>query len=285
MPTAIKRIIFDTSALNKLAEDRESEALLAGLKSAFTLRLTETNIGEIAATPDANKRLGLLDLCRQLLSAGDCIQPYQRIIEQLIIQSQNAISFDWKSVDVRFRECENEIARREIIDEKLATEQRNHARSCEQEFEKIYDDARHHFDRLFHGAKKVRPGIRDLINALRVTGGAFWSYGISLYERVTKHSPNEQTIRTFIDECPPFRALLLALCVAQYERCIRDLKTGLSYRAGRFDLFMSVYLPYCDQFITADDRQHRCLAEVAREGNLGVEVCSYEDVRQTLTIV
>src|SRR5437879_8435482 len=265
--------IFDTSVFNKLTEDNGSSSRIAGLKSGFTILLTGTNLDEIVATSSSEQRRVLLDVCRRLLSAGYCIQPHHWIVEQLIAEFQKAASFDWKRVGVRFPECENEIARQEIIDDQLAAEQRNDARIRQDEFAKVFDDARPHFEPLFTGGTETRPAdFRDLVSRLRVPGGAFWNFGIGLYERAAKSRPDEQTIRKFIGECPPFHALLLALCVAQYERCIRDLKTGLSYRAGRFDLYMSVYLPYCDQFITADERQQRCLAEVASNSSLSVKV-------------
>jgi len=50
------RIIFDTSALNGLAEDVVSPALVAGISVGYHVLLSETNINEIAATTAAEKR-------------------------------------------------------------------------------------------------------------------------------------------------------------------------------------------------------------------------------------
>jgi hypothetical protein len=278
-------VTFDTSALNQLADDKGSASLIAGLTSGFTVRLTGTNVEEIAATPFADRRQKLLGLCRRLLSAGDCIQPYHLVVETLITNFSKAPPFDWKSISTRFPEYESEIARQEIINNQLAKEQKDHARRSQNKFVKIFEDARPRFDDLYQGGDETRPPtFCELLTRLQVEGGAFWGLGISFYERVTKNRPSEQTIRKFIDECPPFRALILAQCVAQYERCIKDPTTGRSLRAGRNDLYMSVYLPYCHQFITADPRQQRCLTEVASAGNLGVEVRSYEDFRNSFSL-
>jgi hypothetical protein len=289
VPIAGKQtLIFDTSALNRLADDKDSGALLAGLKAAFSIRLTATNIDDVAATPDANRRRALLDLCKQLLFGGECIQPYHWIIEQLITQADSAASLGWQELDIRSREYEEEIARQEILDDQVAAEQWEHARAAQQQFQKIYDDARPHFERLFQAAPEKRPAsFPDLVAKLKVPGGAFWSYAIGLYERAAKNRVDEGAIRTFVDEYPPFRALLLALCIAQYERCIRDLRAGPSYRAGSFDLYAAVYLPYCDQFVTAEKRrrQERCLAEVAREGGLSVKVGSYDNLRGSAVLI
>lgn len=49
-------ILFDTSGLNELAKDCESQALMAGLSSGYHVLLSETNINEIGATSNVEKR-------------------------------------------------------------------------------------------------------------------------------------------------------------------------------------------------------------------------------------
>ena len=107
-------------------------------------------------------------------------------------------------------------------------------------------------------------------------------YGADLYKRATGKETDEATIRKFVDACPPFKALLLAICTAEFEYTIRDLLTGTSFRAGRMDLYSAVYLPYCDQFVTADERQHNALKEIVMVGGLATEIVLYSDFRERL---
>jgi hypothetical protein len=87
----------------------------------------------------------------------------------------------------------------------------------------VFTDARPHFEELFGTGKESRPSsVADLVGWLQGARGAFWNFGQGLYERVAKRKPDEDTIRRFIAECPPFHALLLATCVAQYDRAIRE---------------------------------------------------------------
>src|SRR5579884_3115632 len=95
--------------------------------------------------------------------------------------------------------------------------------------------------------------------------------------------PDRSTVRRFVEACPPFRALVLAVCLAQYEHCIKEPNSGPSYRAGCSDLLMAVYLPYCDQFVTGDHRQERCLTEIGKVAGLTTEIRSYEAFRSQLT--
>ena len=79
MPNASSKpkIIFDTSAINALDADPTCSALTAALQAGFYVRLAETNVEELAATTDARARHKLLDRAQTLLSAGECILPYQ----------------------------------------------------------------------------------------------------------------------------------------------------------------------------------------------------------------
>ena len=66
-------IIFDTSALNKLANDGDVESLFAGIKAAYFVRITGTMIGELVATDSAERRQRLLAFERRLRSEGEII--------------------------------------------------------------------------------------------------------------------------------------------------------------------------------------------------------------------
>jgi len=121
---------------------------------------------------------------------------------------------------------------------------------------------------------------------LQVKDGAFWKWLRGIYERASEVDLDEAAIRKFVAECPPFHALVLGICAAQYERCIRDLqRTNVSYRAGAVDLFSAVYLPYSAEFITADERQFNALTEVARMAQLENKVVLYQDFKKQLLLL
>ena len=53
------------------------------------------------------------------------------------------------------------------------------------------------------------------------------------------------------------------------------------YKAGRLDLFMATYLPYCDRFVTKDRGQYNSLSFVASEAGMPTEVQTYYGFRQS----
>lgn len=276
-------LTFDTSSIggtNCLADEPDLGALMAGFTSGFHTRFTFTSVSEIIATTCGERRRKQLDICRRLLSSGDCIEPQHEIIRQIVERFEQPTPFDWATVNVRFLEAENEIARQENFSDELAEQEREEARALDREFRGVYDNAKPAFDKLFAGGRSKAPtSVSELVARLQVEGGAFWILAGNLYARAAKSAPDERTIRRFVGECPPFNALMIALCAAQYDRCIRPQNEGPSLRSGRNDTFMSVCLPYCEQFVTNDTRQLRCFEEVISICKLRVVARSYEEFR------
>ncbi|SRR6266478_195241 len=79
-----------------------------------------------------------------------------------------------------------------------------------------------------------------------------------------------------------FRALLLALAHAQFEWTVRQAQVSEKRRVGRIDLFCSIYLPFCDLYVTNDREQRRCIAEIAAAAKLPVEVLSFTEFSNRL---
>jgi len=272
--------MFDTSALNALADEPDSQKIVSGLSIGFQALLSETNLSEIAATSEQARRDRLIRLCRHLVYAGECVRPYNWIIEtQTKNHAQNPGQFLWTQLPIRGAEIEEEIVRPEFYGtDELADEILSDFKARRREFEAIYRDTRARFDPIFAQNDAERPTLAELIDVLK--RGAFWGLASGIYKRGCGREIDEAGIKRFIEACPPFNAAILSLCVAQFQRCIRDWRAPSFYNAGRLDLFMAVYLPYCDRFITRDPGQYNALAAVAEEAKLATEVCTYEQFRR-----
>jgi hypothetical protein len=81
------------------------------------------------------------------------------------------------------------------------------------------------------------------------------------------------------------RAIIYAFELTHFDRSFRQPQPGtLSYKAGRNDQMMAIYLPYCDQLLTNDKQQHRCLTEVASHAGIPTQVRFYDEFRSALQI-
>lgn len=273
-------IIFDTSALNRLLDDPDTKCLVAGLQAGFFIRITGLNILEIAATRKPERRKALLLFCRSL--GEDFICPWNEIIKSLIAAYQTDRSyFDWKSVNVEWPRVREELSRMEIFTDEIAEGRRAEAKEQESNFRAGFAEGERVFKEIFDREPKERfSSFREVVEMAQASSGGMWKIASNIYERRTQSKTYEEMIREFVAACPPFATLLLATCAASYEHWIRKAGTAESYRAGIDDLFSAVYLPYCDKFVTHDDRQFNALKSLAslQRSDLG-EVLLYEEFR------
>ena len=274
-------VIFDTSSWNQLLKDPQSSSVASSIKNGFFIRVTATSVLEIAATPQAALRKELLSLCRSMVD--DCLHPPNWITDALICsfeQSQN--TFDWWNVLIEWPELQQKLATPDFFDNEIAGVTRAELRGREQQFGDLFSLGRKPIEETFRQSEEERP--KSFHEYLPVIPEELLKKGQSFYSEATKREPPpKQVIARFIAVCPPFRALANMAFVPEYEYWIRNLHTSESCRAGANDLFSAVYLPYCNKFVTDDQRQLRALELVAVESDLkDVGVLSYKKFREML---
>ncbi|MGA7849087.1 MAG: hypothetical protein WCA13_08250 [Terriglobales bacterium] len=276
-------LAFDTSALNHLADDGNRDLRIAAIQSGYELRLPELATGEIYATPEFSRRKDLYEVCRKLLNNGCCISPPHWLISRLAkCHHGDPITFDWSNVPWRIRADEEQICASTILDdERLATSQLENQKNSKKDFKA--------------GFRRGAGGLgtwKDWIEHQEQNGGLL-AVATNLYQRALSYDQEtgclsvdqkvelgEEESGKFVNSCPPFRALVYAYAMTAYDRGCTQRPSGEPiYNAGRNDQLMSVYLPYCDIFITGDPAEERCLREIARAAKVATEVWSYTDFR------
>jgi hypothetical protein len=282
-------VSFDTSAHNRLVKDKDgsrSEAVLAGINSGLWFRFAGLSVEELFACPDPDERAKLFTSCRSLQRGpSQSLLPSSLLIEQLILHYFSApATFNWKTVDVRWPDCDEAIRDPEFfLDEKVSKEQRElqkeRKKLGQQQAERQRVSLRPEAQAIFeaHGElppTTFRPAIARLEKA---EGSSVCAVAQRFYDRVTKTDSDEATVKQFMGVCPPFRSLVHAMFVPWYNNAVRDYYAGEKLNAGSNDLFMSVYLPYCDKFVTDDPGQEKSLREVALSAGLETGVSSYDD--------
>src|SRR5438045_3300767 len=93
----LRKLIFDTSAINMLAADVDCDAIIKALGLLYRIGITETAISEIIATEDEIHRKTLLDVVKRLVAHGNCIMPFNWIAEeQAKAYQRDSVGYDWK---------------------------------------------------------------------------------------------------------------------------------------------------------------------------------------------
>jgi hypothetical protein len=253
-----------------------------GLPSGYLVGVTETVIAEVTANSNEARRVELLGIIERLLKFGMCINPFHVIIErQARAYLADRSGYEWRRVNVRFPEAEGEVVRQEVI-HLTSKETREALRKWDKDFGAIFSNARPAFQKLFENHSGQRPSMQEVTDRLLGEGGAHRDIAINLFERGTGTRLNEAEVQDFTERCPPFKALLVALCFSQYDRCIRDQREESLGKAGRLDMFSAVYLAYCKLFVTNDEGQCKALKAVADMIGKDTEVVLYSQFKAKL---
>jgi hypothetical protein len=285
-------VSFDTSVHNRMLDDgaAKSDAVFAGLKSGYFVCLTGLALEEMFATQDSSRRTTLI-ACTGRLQHGpiDILLPQNDILWLLILGHKAAPdSFDWKSVNVTTSDYARAFSDRNVIaDNTHSDHAREDLKQRKKKFGCYSSTLRPKLDNEFERCGEARPKtFREVLPRIHGEGGFVWSIGKDLYDHAAETDASEATIRQFMGSGPPFRAIVYAMLLVWYHRSLRDLHAAEKFSAGGIDLLMAIYLPYCDQFITAEigGEQEKCLREVANAADLKTEIRSYDDFCSSMMV-
>ncbi len=284
-------VVFDTSVHNRMHRDgAASDEVFAALKVGYFVRIAGLSIEELLATPDASKRAEIVAYASRLQAGpSDCLMPQNEMLTRLITAYEtNPSGFDWRKVNVTAPEYGCEISRGELIaDDELAAEQWQCLMDAKKEFEGPFSHLRPMLEEIIdrHGAQAPTT-FEEILPMVEAEGGLLLGFGRGLYSYVASGDTSDATVRDFLAKCPPFRASVYAFLLAWFDRSLADRHKRERYTAGRVDLFMAIYMPYCDLFISDEGNgmQQKCLREIARAAKLSTQVRSYDDFCNSLMV-
>jgi hypothetical protein len=273
---------LDTSALNRLVKDPNSEPIIAAILAGYSVCLPSMSFEEVIATSEPGLRERLVAICRRLLSAGYCIWPAHWLIDRHVKAfHDNPSQYDWRNVPVADSEFQDEILRGTFAnDDTLVSAQAAELRRLQDEFESFFQRPAQ--------ANGSPSSFDDWLKVSEQPGGSFWNTARLIYDGAfgststlpaapaLSNPPDEVSLKAFVDACPPMRAFIYALELTLYDRTLRAPKSP-AFKAGRNDQMMSVFLPYCEVFLTNDSGQLKSLHEVAGKAGLTVKVKSHDE--------
>jgi hypothetical protein len=290
MMTTKPIIAMDNSALNRIAKENTPQTVIAAMHSQYEVRLPEMAFGEAIGTAKPDVRLKLIEASRLLVASGSGITAAHWLMDRHIKRFHDYPNrYNWRNVQSRFFDLEEEmLSGRLHSDESLVGEQAAEMLRVQNEWELCFPRSKRTTD-------DFPKSYADWLSECRAENGSFWNTARGLYcaafrpqngimiGRPLLNPPDETALKMFLDICPPMRATIYAFELTHYDRSFRQAP-AMSYKAGRNDQMMAVYLPYCDQFLTDDKQQHRCLTEVVSQAGIPTAVRFYDDFRASLMI-
>jgi hypothetical protein len=171
--------------------------------------------------------------------------------------------------------------------DELAAEQRQQQHDLQKQYKQAFTSVRTRVEEAYSMTGNARPlTFQKMLGELdSMSPTTLIRSCEGLYRRALKGVDiGSKLAEELVSNCPPIRALLYSSLMSTYDIAARHKHLGERFRAGRNDLYMSVYLPYCHEFITDEKNgeQARCLREIARVADISTDVISYDELLNRL---
>jgi hypothetical protein len=274
-------ILFDNSALSRLVEENDIDrnALVAGLRTLGTLRITSLNVLETARTPDADLRNGKLNFYREL---SGTIAPMNVPLEVLGLIARAHWDGTGK-IDVGDRWLYGLLETPTAATEDLRSALTERAREEEARFKNIHREMRQRFEQTFSSAPQDRFASEDAFLDFAFTNveETLGNLVTEAYRDLTGSTLSRSDVRTFLDQTPAWKIFLAAHLHALWVRSLREKGPGKK-KAGIVDTDTAVYLNFSERFITNDHPQLETLRVANRFNPRTTVVELYSELRARL---
>jgi len=266
-------VIWETSAINRLAEQSNCNDLIARMKSAYIHWIPAYIFDEIAATQSGEKRDRLLSVCRELKgSSGRILITHWFLIEAAVRIFAEIGELDWEVLLESQPEYEQAMTSG-VFDDDLARVQRAQLRQRLKKVEDYFTLAKPRYERQFHSGPDRPKTLDEIIAQSRFTG--LVQQNVRYYcESVLGHAVDLQYAERFAKAFPPIEAMICAFLIGHYHR---NKPEPTPTPAGAIDLLAAVYLPVCQRFVSEDHAQQTVLRDVVGYYSLRTEVIWFSE--------
>jgi predicted nucleic acid-binding protein len=281
------RYIFDTSAINRLLNDPDHEALVRTLVATAELRISAFNVIEAAKTRDSTARIRLLQLLQRLSPSFRFLDRPNTIVRAVACAFANRDQSGRVTVTVN-RDPDLDglgvaLNNPDDINEELRQELLDYAAQWECDFDKIVAGDRDIVQRKLNGVpSRARRPAETLRAYIRNRDQVYAQVIAPIFERETGRQLRADEYSDLGLE-PVWWLYLGAYAYGMHCRSVH--LHGYSRRkvAGAFDLGQAIYLRFCDRFVTDDTAQYRALRLLNRfSTEARPDVLTYDHFRARL---
>ena len=287
------RYCLDTSAINRLLDDPDREAIVTGMLLGASFRISAYNVIEAAKTRNVTRRQELVRLMRRL---ADNKRPLDRpngliraVARGYAERSATGNVTSTVNVDPALDGLWVALNEPELIDDDARREVLEWAQQWESDYDAIAAGPRDEFQELFrrHPEERPRTPAATVKSYMKHDDQIFKDYVGPIYERETGKTLSRAEYDELIKE-PMWALYLCGYAYACHQRAVRDDRFARGRHAGGIDLGQAVYLRLCDRFVTNDRAQYkglRFLNRFNRAAGFATEVLMYDTFRRRLLVL
>lgn len=250
---------FDTSAINRLLDDPDHEAIVTALTSTGTVRITAFNVIEAAKTPEGQRRPALLGMMRRLADDKRPLDRPNTIVMSVVRAFRSGARTMQVNRDEGLEGLWIALNQPELVDAESRQELKDFASTWDQSFADIVAGDRDAYQDLVNTpAADVPATPPQTIRRFFQEDDYMRRLARGIYERAGGGSLTDDECTRLLSEAT-LRLYLGAHWYALHRRSI--LRQGYSKHrnASGLDLAQAVYLQMCDRFVTNDQPQYRAL--------------------------
>jgi hypothetical protein len=253
------KICFDTSAINALCDDPDSDKLLAKIKASHKVLLTSLSIVEVVANSDEERRHSLLRCMKSLSDGSHPLAMPNKLVRR------SARAFAKGKAKLRVSITEEEACTWWLVnDASLAgKEQQEEAfrwmRSLEDPFLQSHRDARAALRERLTNTMGFRPrSASEFIRKFRETDDLYFLVR-DVFRKETRAFLSRDAMWRLFEVAPEWPLYLAGWAHEIFARVFQTSHYGPKGRPGTLDLWCAVYLPVCDVLVTNDNGQYCAL--------------------------
>jgi len=247
--------------------------------------ITVLNIIEAAVTENAERRISLLNLQRQL-STND--RPL-RLPPDVLRHLTTAYIRRLVSADIAIDDSDAQFSWILHEPEQLREVDRQEAytwkRSLERDFSESHQGARPEMRKLF--SSKPPKSLGQLLQFCCKNPETFFPTTLMLYRDITGSPLTETEMLALFKVVPEWPLYLAGWAHGMYARAIQEQNYGAKRNPGTIDLWFAVHLAHCDCLVTDDAGQYKALRVINAIGERRRErarILSYEQFRKRFVL-
>lgn len=282
------KLFLDTSVINDIAYDSNSNELLEKIIKNYEPRFSMLNVAEILTTPDASQRKNILN------TAGTLSKGYYPLARPQDILKRSLEAFVMKAPSMDFSISDQDygvwsvLINPDIVDDVVRSEAVSWKKQQEDWLQSAHESARPDLqdiiEQLSESEKKI---IKNRASFLRhyVNNDPFLRDILKEIVKVTPYAKQYTGIELGILNLEPWRFYLSALAVNIFNRSIQPKGYKKRKNAGTIDTEQAVYLSATDVFVTSDIAQGRMMRLVNCFGLIKREVWNYRRLKSKLGLM
>lgn len=276
-------VVFDTSGVNRLLRDVDSDALIRGVHAVGSIWISTLNLVETTATSNAEQKLKLVRLLKKMTANNEPLDMPGEIVRRAMKAYSSGTGDLTLSVEGENRIAWDVLNQPEDLDDETQQLSLKHLRQQQSEFETVHRSARQHFQDAMNRGVAFPDRVSTTLRAYCGNKQFLHTVVAPIFKKETGADLTPDEVKDLLEHVPELTAFLLGWAHSIFWRAVSKEKYGRN-NAGIVDLGFATYIPRITKFVTNDRKQYQALRMIATFFRPRCSVVLYDQFREGLLV-